>query len=71
VISRSEAIEAGSVADRVLPRIGDVLVNCLGSMAVVDSVRMRPELIALLGLHGSVSEDEIAIPLFQWPARTA
>ena len=55
----------------MFPRIGDVLVNCLGSMAVVDSVRMRPELIALLGLHGSVSEDEIAIPLFQWPARTA
>jgi hypothetical protein len=77
VIRRAEAIEAGlfgppgAVAQRVLPRIGDVLVNALGSLAVVDTVRMRPELLTLLGLHGSVSEEETAIPLFRWPARTA
>lgn len=77
VIRRAEAIDAGlfgppgAVAQRVLPRIGDVLVNALGSLAVVDTVRMRPELLTLLGLHGSVSEEETAIPLFRWPARTA
>ena len=51
--------------------IRDRLVNCLGPVAVVDSVRMRPELLALLGLHGSVSTVETSIPLFQWPARSA
>ena len=77
VLLRDEAVVAGLfgapalVADRVLPRIGDVVVNCLGSLAVVDTVRMRPQLLGLLGLHGSVSEDEVAIPLFRWPARTA
>ncbi len=77
VTTRSDAVAAGLfgppdvVAQRVLPRIGDVLVNCTGSLAVVDSMRMRRELLVLLGLHGSVSEDEVAIPLFHWPARTA
>ena len=74
---RDDALAAGLfgppvlVADRVRPRIGDLLVNCLGPVAVVDSVRMRPELLALLGLHGSVSTVETSIPLFQWPARSA
>lgn len=77
VILRDEAVLAGLfgapevVAERVLPRIGDVIVNCVGDVAVVDTVRMRAELLGLLGLHGSVSDDETAIPLFRWPARTA
>lgn len=75
--TREQALAAGLfgppelVADRVRPRIGDLLVNCTGRVAVVDSVRMRPQLLALLGLHGSVSTAETAIPLFQWPARAA
>lgn len=59
----------GPVHDRVLPRIGDVLVNLLDDAAVVDSVRMRPQLLALRGLHGSVTEDEVDIPLLSVPAR--
>ncbi len=76
VVLRDEAVLAGlfgapdAVAERVLPRIGDVIVNCVAEVAVVDTVRMRAELLALLGLHGSVSDDETAIPLFRWPART-
>ncbi len=54
-----------------MARIGDVVVGCLGSVAVVDSVRMRPEALALLGHHGSITADETAIPLFHWAARSA
>ncbi len=77
VTSRAEAVSSGlfgdpeRVADRVLPRIGDVLVNCVGPTAVVDTERTRPEILRLLGVHGSVTEQETAIPLFQWPARQA
>ncbi len=74
---RDEATAAGLFGDpslvqeRSVPRIGDVVVGCLGSVAVVDSVRMRPEALALIGQHGSVTEDERAIPLFHWAARSA
>jgi hypothetical protein len=75
VTDRAAAVAAGLfgdpalVAERVLPRIGDVLVSCVDPIAVVDSGRMRPELLALLGLHGSVTPQEAAIPLLVWPAR--
>jgi hypothetical protein len=74
VWTRAESVAQGlfgPVAERVLPRIGDVLVNCVAELAVVDSARMRAELLALVGLHGSVTPDECAIPLFHWPARNA
>ena len=59
----------GVVGPAVVPRIGDVVVATTGSMAVVDSRIMRPELMGLLGVHGSVTEQETAIPLLTWPAR--
>ena len=74
VTTREQAVDEGwfgPVRDLVAPRIGDVIVNCTGDLAVVDSVRMRPVLLSLLGLHGSVTLDETAVPLFQWPARAA
>ena len=62
----AEAVAAGwfgsVVEDRVAPRIGDVVATMTGPVAVVDSRRHRPELIALLGLHGSLTVDEVAIP---------
>ena len=61
----------GPVREEVLPRIGDVLVNATADIAIVDSVRMRPELLRLVGLHGSVTPAETSIPLFVWPARIA
>jgi hypothetical protein len=60
----------GAVEARVLPRIGDVLVNLVSDIAVVDSSRMRAELLALRGLHGSVTEDETAVPLLTAPPRS-
>jgi hypothetical protein len=39
--------------------------------AVVDSVRMRPELLRLRGFHGSVTDEERAVPFLTVPARTA
>jgi len=73
VRTRDQAIQEGwfgPVRDEVALRIGDVIVNCTGDLAVVDSVRMRPVLLTLLGLHGSVTADETAIPLFEWAARS-
>jgi hypothetical protein len=61
----------GPVRPEVLPRIGDVLLLMLDDGAVVDTVRMRPELVRLRGFHGSVTCDERAIPLVTIPARTA
>ena len=51
------------------PRIGDVVVAMRDNFAVVDSRTARPELLALLGLHGSLTHDEVSIPLLHAPAR--
>ena len=59
----------GAVAERVLPRIGDVIVAMRDNFAIVDSRTARPALLALLGLHGSLTAAEMAIPLLQVPAR--
>ena len=61
----------GEVRPEVLARIGDVLVLMLDDGAVVDSARMRPEMVRLRGFHGSVTDEERAIPLVTVPARTA
>lgn len=55
----------GPVAESNLARIGDVVVVMRGSFAVVDSRRQRPQLLALIGLHGAVTQDEMAVPLLQ------
>ena len=71
VLRREEAVAAGwfgAVAPANLPRIGDVVVAMRGRFAVVDSRRARPELLALLGLHGSLSDDEVAVPVVHVPA---
>ena len=71
VRSREHAVAAGwfgAVLPENLPRIGDVVVAMEGPHAVVDSRRARPELLALIGLHGSLSEDEVAVPVVHVPA---
>ena len=62
--------QAGSArcCRRTSPRIGDVVVATRGRNAVVDSRRARPELLALVGLHGSLSDDEVAVPVVHVPA---
>ena len=65
VLTREEAAGRGwfgPVEDRVSPRIGDVVVASLGSVALVAGQRF-PQEAALIGLHGSLTEDEMAIPL--------
>ncbi|MDN5789889.1 MAG: alkaline phosphatase family protein [Micrococcales bacterium] len=72
LMSRDEAIEAGwfgQIRDGVAARIGDLIVNMRGSFAIVHSGLMRPELVRLLGLHGSTSDAEIAIPVIAVPPR--
>lgn len=66
VLSRSEAIARGwfgaVVEDRVSPRLGDVIVAALGPVALVASRRHAQE-AGLIGLHGSLTPDEMEIPL--------
>ena len=70
VLSRDEAIAAGwfgPVGELVLPRIGDVVVASRGDRSVHDSRVQRTELLALIGMHGSRTADEVAIPLLVRP----
>jgi len=72
VLSREEAVGHGlfgAVSERVLPRIGDVVVAMRDNFAIVDSRTARPKLLALLGLHGSLTPGEMGVPLLQMPAR--
>lgn len=72
VLSRDEAVAQGlfgAVLEHVMPRIGEVIVAMRDNFAIVDSRTARPALLALLGLHGSLTEAEMAIPLLQVPAR--
>ena len=72
VLSRDEAVGHGlfgAVSAHVLPRIGDVIVAMRDNFAIVDSRTARPKLLALLGLHGSLTPAEMAVPLLQVPAR--
>jgi hypothetical protein len=69
VLSRSEATARGwfgLVEDRVSPRLGDVIVASLGPVALVASRRHTQE-AGLIGLHGSLTPDEMLIPLLVDP----
>ncbi|HEX6055535.1 MAG TPA: alkaline phosphatase family protein, partial [Intrasporangium sp.] len=59
----------GPVEQRVAGRIGDIVVAMNDSFAVVHSGLMRPELVRLLGLHGSTSDVELAVPVIVVPPR--
>jgi hypothetical protein len=65
VLSREDAIARGwfgAVEERVSPRLGDVVVAALGPVALVAS-RRYPQEAGLIGQHGSLTDDEMAIPL--------
>ena len=65
VLTREEAIGRGwfgPVEPLVLPRLGDVVVACRGDHAVVSTVDFAYE-STLIGLHGSLTADEMLIPL--------
>ncbi len=65
VLTRAEAIGRGwfgPVDPAVLPRIGDVVVACRGTSAVLSSDGFPYE-TRLIGMHGSLTDDEMLIPL--------
>jgi arylsulfatase A-like enzyme len=72
ILTREQAIDEGwfgQVRSEVVPRIGELIVNMGRGFAVVHSGLMRPEVLRLLGLHGSTSEAEIAVPVVVVPPR--
>lgn len=65
VLTRSEAIGLGwfgPVDPSVLPRIGDVVVACRGDFAVLSTDGFPYE-NKLIGMHGSLTPDEMLIPV--------
>lgn len=65
VLRRDDAVAAGwfgALDPVVAPRIGDVLVASMGDVAVVSRERFPHEAV-LLGLHGSLTADEMLVPL--------
>jgi hypothetical protein len=64
VLTRGEAIDRGwfgAVEDRVADRFGDVVVACV-DVAVLSGTRFPLE-VTLVGLHGSVTAEEMLVPL--------
>ena len=72
VMSRDEAIDGGLfgpvVEDRVRPLVGDVLAVARTDAAVVDPRVLPPAVLGLVGMHGSVTEDELVVPLLRHQA---
>ncbi|MDN5746552.1 MAG: alkaline phosphatase family protein [Nocardioidaceae bacterium] len=65
VLSRAEAINRGwfgAVNATVLPRIGDVVVACRGDFAVL-STHGFPYEKKMIGMHGSLTAEEMLIPV--------
>lgn len=67
VRTRSEAVEQGwfgpSVREDVLGRIGDVVAAMTHQATVVDSRVLRPAVLQLIGQHGSLTPEEVEVPL--------
>lgn len=65
VQTREEAVATGwfgVVADRVRPVIGDVVVATTGRVTVVDSRTQTPASLGLVGVHGSLTRQEMLVP---------
>lgn len=70
VLGREEAVAAGwfgPVTDGVLPRIGDLVVAMRGGATVLDSRHLRPQVLRLRGHHGSLTAEEMLVPLLHRP----
>jgi hypothetical protein len=65
VLLREDAIERGwfgPVIEAVLPRLGDVVVAARGDVGIFSSRDFGYEM-SLIGLHGSLTPDEMLIPI--------
>ncbi|MBV8994796.1 MAG: alkaline phosphatase family protein [Pseudonocardiales bacterium] len=66
ICTRDEAIAAGwfgpVVEDRIRDRIGDIIVAARTDLAIVRS-QVTPKLSRLIGHHGSLTADELLVPL--------
>jgi len=65
VLTREAAIARGwfgPVTELVLPRLGDVVVAARGELAMFSSKDFNYEM-SLVGLHGSLTPDEMLIPI--------
>lgn len=68
VLSRDEAVEAGvygPVADEVRPRIGDILIAARSAVAYYDRRERNRQAEAMIGQHGSLSDEETRVPLIR------
>jgi hypothetical protein len=68
VYTRAEAVAAGlygRVADEVLPRIGDVIVAARKAIAYYDSRPANQKARGMIGQHGSLTDEEVRVPLIR------
>lgn len=68
VFTRTEAVAAGilgEVADEVLPRIGDVIVAARKGIAYYDSREPNQSPRKMIGQHGSLTDEELRVPLIR------
>jgi predicted AlkP superfamily pyrophosphatase or phosphodiesterase len=68
VLSRDEAVEAGvygPVADEVRSRIGDILIAARSAVAYYDRRERNRQAEAMIGQHGSLSDEETRVPLIR------
>jgi predicted AlkP superfamily pyrophosphatase or phosphodiesterase len=69
VLTQAEAGAAGlfgpSLDPRVAPIVGDVVVAAAGTTTIVDSRWAAPAALAMIGHHGSLTAQEMEIPLIE------
>jgi predicted AlkP superfamily pyrophosphatase or phosphodiesterase len=68
IFTRDEAVEAGlfgRVAPEVLPRIGDVIVAARRLIAYYDSREANQAARNMIGQHGSLTDEELRVPLLR------
>ncbi len=53
----------GELLDEVASRVGDVVVAMAGRATVVDSRTQTPQSMQLIGMHGSLTPQELEVPL--------
>ncbi len=66
VMTREEAVSAGLLGrldQTVAQRFGDVIVAMAGRATIVDSRMQTPASLALVGMHGSLTPEELHVPV--------